>query len=386
MLLIKDGNVHLESGEVRQGYDILIENDKIKKMGKDLAVEHDTEIIDASGMQVFPGFILPCSSVGLVDMTEFRQGDHNETTDPLTPHLEVKYAIDKREVYLQQYYYTGITAFGAAPGKGNILSGQMSVYNTAGKTAKDMCLRENIAVKGNFSKQVKKTYGGGGKAPMTKMAMASMLRKALIEAQEYDKKEEKDFDEKKEVLVRLLKKEIPLVMNAQTAAEIDAVIQIAEDFDLNLILHDVYQAEHCQEKILKNDFPILLGQLQSYGLSICYDTDFDKLVEMQKEGMLIGLSNSGDDGFSGRETLLWSAFRLVQAGADPSDVIRMMTIFNAMILGVDDLIGSLVEGKQADIVLYNRHPLETYDAQVEHMIVAGEVAYQKTGEFEKCCI
>ena len=73
MLLLKGGNVHLETGEVQTHTDILIEGKLIQKIGKDLQVP-DAEVIDASGMEVFPGFIAPCTSVGLVDFTNFRQG------------------------------------------------------------------------------------------------------------------------------------------------------------------------------------------------------------------------------------------------------------------------------------------------------------------------
>lgn len=383
MLLIQNGNVHLETGEVLNKADILVEDKTIQQIGKGLQAP-GAQVIDAAGKQVFPGFIAPCTSVGLIDFTDFRKGDHNETSDPLTPHLNVKDALDRREVALQQYHYTGITAFGAAPGAKNVLSGQMGVYNTAGKTIKDMCIREFAAIKGNYTTDVKGAYGKRGVAPMTKMGIASILRTALIEARAYMEKEEKDYDAKKESLAALLKGEVPLVMNARSAAEINGIIGIAKEFDLRLVLHNAYQPEKCAQTILAGGYPVMLGQLQSSGSAVSYETDLTQVVEMHRQGALICLSNSGDGGFAGRETLLWSAIRMVQAGAGPAEVLQMITINPAKALGVQDRIGSLAEGKQADIVVYSAHPLETYQAHVNAMIVAGELVYQGTGGFEKC--
>lgn len=383
MLLIQNGNIHLETGEVLSDADILVEGKQIKQIGKDLQAP-GAQVIDASGREVLPGFIAPCTSVGLIDFTDFRHGDHNETSDPLTPHLNVKDALDRREVANQQDHYTGITAFGAAPGANNVLSGQMGVYNTAGATIKDMCLREFAAVKGNYSVDVKAAYGKRGVAPMTKMGIASILRTALIEARAYMEKEEKDYDARKEALVALLKREAPLVMNASSAAEINGIIGIAKEFDLRLVLHNAYQPEKCADAILAGGYPVMLGQLQSSGSAVSYETDLGQVLTMHRNGALICLSTSGDGGFAGRETLLWSAIRMVQAGAGPEEALQMITINPAKALGVEDQIGSLAEGKQADIVVYSAHPLVTFQAHVEAMIVAGEVVYQGTGEFVPC--
>jgi imidazolonepropionase-like amidohydrolase len=385
MLILKGGNIHCESGEVKLSTDVLIDGRLIKEIGKGLVAE-EAEEVDVSGKEVFAGFIVPCTSVGLIDFTDFRKGDHNETSDPITPELNVKHALDRREIYMQQYHYTGITAFGAAPGVNNVLSGQIGVYNTAGETVKKMCIKEFAAIKGNFTVDVKAAYGKRDVAPMSKMGIASLLRNALVDSRAYMEKEEKEFDVKKEALSALLNREVPLVINARTAAEINAIIGIAQEFDLKLVIHNAFQPEKCEEVILENQYPVMMGQLQSMGASISYETDLTKVIEMQEKGALICLSNSGDRGFSGRETLLWSAIKLVQAGAEVEDVIKMVTINSAKALGVDDVIGSLEKKKQADIVVYDGHPLKTFDANVAYSIVAGDVVYKRTGGFEKCCL
>ena len=386
MLLIQGGNVHLKTGKVEQ-MDILVEDGRIKAMGCDLSPDPSSaEIIDAEGKEVFPGFIVPCTSVGLVDYTSWTQGDNNETTDPLTPDLNVKYSLDRREVLLQQYYYSGITAFGAAPGATNVLAGQMGVYHTAGKSKKDMCIKEYAALKGNYCKTVKRAYGKKGVTPMTKMGMASILRNALIESKKYMETEDKAFDPKMEAMGKILSKEVPFMVTANTAPEINGILDIAREFDLKLVINSAYQPGRCQEAIMDQGIPVLLGQLQTMGYSVAYEMDYSKILGMLDKGALIGISNSGDSDMNGRETLLWSAIRLYQAGVDAEEVVKMMTINNAMALGVDDVIGSLEEGKLADLVIYNGHPVKTYQAFVECSVIAGKVVYQGRGGFEKCCL
>ena len=386
MILIHDGNVHLKTGEVKT-MDILIEGNRIKAMGHDLVPKGaDTQVIDAKGKEVFPGFIVPCTSVGLCDFTDFKQGDHNEATDPSTPQLNVKDALDRREVLLQQYHYSGITAFGAAPGASNVIAGQMGVYHTAGKSEKDMCIKEFAALKGNYMNTVKRTYGKRSVAPMTKMGMASILRNALLEAKKYAEKEEKPFDPKQQAMGKILSKEVPFVVTANTASEINGIIEIAKEFDLRLVINSAYQPEQCQGLMGDNQIPVLLGQPQSMGYAVAYETDYPKIIEMMRTGATIGISNSGDSDMAGRETLLWGAIKLVQAGADAEEVIQMMTINNATALGVEDQIGSLEENKLADIVIFNEHPAKSYQAYVEVSIIAGEIVHQGRGGFEKCCL
>ena len=116
MLLIKNGALYLPGGKVLTDSDVLVQDGHIKEIGKDLA-SADACVFDACGKDVFPGFILPVSSVGLTDYADFRHGDANDVSAPNQAGLHVRYALDGREVALQRYWLRGITSIGAAPGK-----------------------------------------------------------------------------------------------------------------------------------------------------------------------------------------------------------------------------------------------------------------------------
>lgn len=374
MLLIKNGNLHLPKQQVLVG-DVLIEDDHIVKIGTDLPAENAC-VIHAEGKEVFPGFILPLTSVGLVDYANLRQGDSNETSSPCNPQLHVKYALDGREVALQRYWESGITSIGAAPGDGGLLAGQMGVYHVDGMSASQMCVCDTVALKGNFTVNVKKTFGGKAAAPMTRMGMAAQLREAFAGAKRWMQEKDPQPDPAKEVLAKVLRREIPLLMNVTTVADISTVIDIAKEFDLRLILNGAYEGDKVAEEIAASGACVILGDLFDAGMRIWYETDIDKLISLQeKVPMCIGCSSGG----VGRENLLWNGCRLVQKGYRPQDVLDWMTVKPAQVLGVENLIGSIQEGLFADIVIYDGDPLKEWSAKVDTTIVAGKIVYQKEG-------
>lgn len=143
MYLIKNGTVHTGTGKVLEEHDILVEGTKIRKIGKNLC-EADAEIIDATGKQVFPGFIDPHSSIGAMGIpTRYR--DNAETTNVINPDLSVKYAIDPDEVNAQEFYKSGITSVGFSPDHCNVIGGQITVCKTAPDHMANRIVKEHAA-------------------------------------------------------------------------------------------------------------------------------------------------------------------------------------------------------------------------------------------------
>lgn len=375
MLLIKNGNLHLPGQKVLVG-DILVKDGYITKIGNGLTAE-DVPVLDASGKEVFPGFILPLTSVGLTDYANLRQGDSNEISSPCNPKLHVRYALDGREVALQRYWLGGITSFGAAPSNGALLAGQMGVYHVTGKTASEMCVCDTAALKGNFTCSVKSTFGAKGLAPMTRMGMSACLREAFRSAQEWMKEQNPAPNGDNEVLAKVLRKEIPLLMNVTTTADISDVLSIAEEYDIRVILNGAYEGDRAVHAIEEAKASVILGDLFDSGARIWYDSDYDRLLSHQATiPLCIGCSSGG----VGKENLLWNACRLVQQGYKPADVLDLMTVKTAQILGVDDKIGSIREGLYADLAIYDGNPLESWEASIAATVVAGKVIYKKEGE------
>ena len=138
--------------------------------------------------------------------------------------MDIQWAFDLRELKNQRFARAGITSYGLSPGTQALLAGQAALVHTSAERTEDAFLARRIALKGNYTAAVKRTFKAK-EGPQTRMAMYQLLDEAFRSAQEYSEKEKKDYDEGKEVLCRVLRREIPLIMTANTALEAESVVE-----------------------------------------------------------------------------------------------------------------------------------------------------------------
>ena len=258
MLFIKNGKIFTMSGDIIEGGSILIEDGKIKEVGKDLVVPLDAEVIDAEGKMVLPGFIDAHCHIGMWEEgMGFEGSDGNEWVDPVTPQLRAIDAINPMDQAFEEAYMGGVTTAVTGPGSANVIGGMFVALKTYGKRVDDMILKEPVAMKIAFGENPKRVYESQQKSPMTRMATAAILRESLFKAKDYLEKQEAgkedpekmpEFDMKMEALVKVLKKEIPLKAHAHRADDIFTALRIAKEFDLDLTL------DHCTERHLIADY------------------------------------------------------------------------------------------------------------------------------------
>ena len=378
MLLIQNGNVYLGGGRYEPGWDLLCEGSLIKAVGPALRAE-GARVIDASGMDVYPGLVLGLCSVGAVSFGEFmaQMADHNETTSPILPHMDIRDAFDYEELKRQRFARVGITSYGLCPGTNALVAGQVALAHVAAERASDVFVADGIAVKGNFTKEAKQIY-----APknvfMTRMGMYQCLHEAFRGAQEYMKQEEKSYDACKEALCRLLRREIPFVVAAESQAEIEGVMRIAEEFGVQLVITGGFGAAELADRIIEGGHSLTIGDSGYMAAGLDNRLDMAKLLEASRRGLKLSLSCSGDVAYpSAYEQLLWMAARMRAAGAEGGEVMDMMTIRPAEALGVEEYVGSIAEGKQADVIICRGNPAVRYDNYIECTIVGGRVAFER---------
>lgn len=364
MILVKNGTVHFPKGEERKT-DILIDGDKIVEIGENLTAGE--QCIDASGCEVFPGFILPATSVGVYNYADLAHTDSDEKSAPVNPDIHVRYSLDPTEVRIQGYERHGITAFGAVPNESALIAGQIGVYHTSGRTVSEMAISEDVALKVNFIPSVKRTFASRDMMPMTRMGMASMLRNELKKAS-LKKTDNAGYDPGRDILRRVLNKELPVLCNVREKFDIETILEIQKEFGFELILMGAYQADTLQNKLKEAGASVILGDLIDGSFVTYYDSDISALLEMS-ENVLTAFSNNG----SGYEGLLWSAEKAVRNGLGVERAIDMLTINAADILGVSDKTGSIEVGKYADISIWDGHPLKTYDGHINVCITAGKI-------------
>lgn len=367
MYIIKNGRVHVGNGNVLEGYDILTEGRKIKEIAAEIT-NADAEIIDASGCEVFPGFIDPHSGIGAMGIPT-RYLDNAELTSPITPEMNLKYSIDPDEVNAQEFYKSGITTIGCAPSHANVIGGQIAVCKTAPQPMKDRIVKEHAALKCSVSGEAKETYGSQKQAPMTRMGSFHLFQETLREA-----RTTKEKSRKQEIICEVFDDgKMPVFTAASTKAEIDGFLHMMkEERGLKVIVDGFEFAESVREMKEQNT-GLILGNVNSMSQIAKHHMDLSKIKELAENGNLIAFTNTCGGYSEGREVFIWTAIEVYRAGVEAEEIVKMMTSNPAKMLGAEDRIGTLEVGKDADISIYTAHPVTSYAARVKHSIVNGEV-------------
>lgn len=368
MYIIKNGEVHIGNGQVLHHTDVLIENGKISNIGENLQKD-GAEIVDATGKEVFPGFIDALSSIGCMGIpTPYR--DNAERSNPLVPEMDISYSIDPDEVNAQEFYKTGVTSIGVSPDDTCVVGGKVAVFKTGKAKFADRLLRKNVAMKCSATVSPKSYYGEKNMLPMTKMGMFALLQENLERLEHTD---EKDYTTRDKELKKLFDDKINPIVAANSKAEIDAALEFYGKHNKHITLSDAFEFDRSLDKILETKTSIIMGNFCSLSRKTRHDMKLEKLADLVENGNLVAFANTCSGTSEGREVLLWSAIDVYRAGIPAEEVIKMLTLSPAKILGVDDRIGSIEKGKDADIVIYSAHPIKTYNAHVEKVFINGEV-------------
>lgn len=386
MLLIKNGKIYTMAGEIIENGSILIENGKIKEVGKDIAVPLNAEVIDAQGKMVTPGIVESHCHLGLSeDAIGFEGNDVNEMVDPLTPHIRAIDGVNPMDKTFEEAYQGGITSVVTGPGSANVIGGQFAAIKTYGKRLDDMIIKEPIAMKVAFGENPKRIYNAQSKSPMTRMAISAILRETLFKAKEYIEKLEKSkedeskkpkFDMRMEALIPVIKKEIPLKAHAHRADDIFNALRIAKEFDVDITL------EHCTEGHLITDYLLEEGKGCIIGPSFGHRSKFElKNLTFETPGILnkagVKVAIMTDSPVVPLQYLPLCAGLAVKAGMDEIEALKSITINAAEIVGIADRVGSIEVGKDADIVIFDGNPLLDVDYETVVTIIDGKVVYRR---------
>ncbi|MGE5613254.1 MAG: amidohydrolase [Bacillota bacterium] len=389
MLLVKNARILTMAGiEYQNGY-IAADKGKITALGDDKQalkrIEHagPGEVIDAKGYYVLPGFVDAHCHVGMwEDSVGFEGDDGNETTDPVMPHLRAIDAVYHEDRAFAEAREAGVTTVVTGPGSANVVGGQFAALKTYGRSVEDMLIREPVAMKVAFGENPKTVYHERKQSPMTRMATAAILRESLIKAREYgrmldeyerdkENNDKPDYDMKMEALLRVLKGEIPVKAHAHRADDILTAIRVAKEFGLKITI------EHCTEGHLITD---ILKEMNVSVITGPFLTDRSKIELRNQSAKAPGIiSRAGiktaimtDHPCTPIQYLPLCAAVAVKEGMDEQEALKAITINAAEITGIDDRVGSLEPGKDADIIIMDGHPLEL-KSRVLYTIINGQV-------------
>ena len=387
MLLLKNGNVMTMAGPAFVG-DVAIENGKIVAVGQSLSYS-DAEVRDVTGMTVMPGIVDPHCHIGMwEDAMGFEGADGNECTNPITPELRAIDAINPYDRCFEEAVAGGVTTCVTGPGSANVIGGQFVAIKTHGDSVEDMALRFPVAVKAAFGENPKRVYNGKNQTPSTRMATAALMRKALIEAQEYNEKLErgKADPEKmpernlgKEILARVIRRELPMKIHAHRADDILTAIRICREFKLR------YTLDHCTEGYLITDKlkealsedceGIIVGPLLTDRSKIeLKNLSFKAPKVLEQAGIEYAMMT--DHPVTPEQYLPICTAIAVREGASEEGALKAITINAAKITGIADRVGSIEVGKDADIAVFSGHPFD-FRSRCVLTLVNGKVAHEE---------
>ena len=341
----------------------------------------DTNIIDAGGKWLLPGFIDAHTHLGMYEDGLRNEGDDlNEITDPCTPHLRAIDAINPMDRTFAEALAAGVTCVATGPGSANPVSGQFAVVKTRGGRIDKMVLKEPASMKFALGENPKACYGERNQSPETRMATAAIIRENLRKAAKYGEKktaakrgkeddDEPDFDIKLEALLPVLNKEIPAHIHAHRADDIFTAVRICDEFDLD------YVVVHCTEGHMIASELAEAGARAIVGPILCDRSKPElKNLELKNAKTLfdagVTFALTTDHPVTPLQYLPYCAALAVKGGLDFYGALKAITINPAIILGIDDRVGSIEIGKHADLVLYDGNPLEIM-SRVEAVIVNG---------------
>lgn len=387
MLVLKNGNVMTMAGPAFVG-DVAIENGKIVAVGQSLSYS-DAEVRDVTGMTVMPGIVDPHCHIGMwEDAMGFEGADGNECTNPITPELRAIDAINPYDRCFEEAAAGGVTTCVTGPGSANVIGGQFVAIKTYGDSVEDMVLRFPVAVKAAFGENPKRVYNGKNQTPSTRMATAALMRKALVEAQEYNEKLErgKADPEKmpernlgKEILARVIRRELPMKIHAHRADDILTAIRICREFKLR------YTLDHCTEGYLITDKlkealgedceGIIVGPLLTDRSKIeLKNLSFKAPKVLEQAGIEYAMMT--DHPVTPEQYLPICTAVAVREGASEEGALKAITINAAKITGIADRVGSIEVGKDADIAVFSGHPFD-FRSRCVLTLVNGKVVHEE---------
>ena len=378
MLCIKNGTVH--DGVHREGFqaDILVEDGKIKAIVENLEIPGDAEVVDAAGLQVYPGFVEAHGHIGLDGSGIGYEGmDYNELNDIISPQMRGIDGVKPLDPALPKAAAAGVTCVCVGPGSANVLGGTFTTIKTVGRRVDDMVVRDGVAMKCAFGENPKRVYRD--KKDSSRMTTAALLRETLFKAREYMEKKEAAgddvskrpaFDMKLEAMIPVMKKEIPLKAHAHAAEDLFTALRIAREFDLKITLEHVTEGHLIVEELAKENVPLAVGPTL---------TSASKFELRNKSWITPGvLAAAGcqvsiitDSPVIPQEYLPLCAGLAVQAGMDPFAALQAITINPAKHAGIADRVGSLEVGKDADMVITDGCPFEV-STKVKHVFIDGK--------------
>lgn len=362
--------------------ELLIDGGKIAALGRHVDDGGRAEVYDARGNLVTPGLIDAHTHVGIEDDgLRWEGSDLNERSAPATPHLRAEDGLYPQDAAIARAARAGVTTAYMGPGSANVIGGTFAAIKLRGRSVGEMLLKAPIAMKIALGENPKSVYGRKETAAVTRMDIAAILRDWLDRARRYnDKKLAAGADESKmpeydrglEAMLPVIRKEIPLKAHAHRADDILTAVRIAREADVDLTLDHVTEGILVADVLAKEKFPVLVGPIiSSMNKPEVRNHSLETAGVLARAGLKVCIIT--DAPMTPLFTLPVMAGLAIRGGLDEETAWRAVTINPASVARLDDRIGSLEVGKDADIAIFDGNPLRDVTARAVRVYIVGEL-------------
>lgn len=383
-ILIKNGTLLTVTNGNFEETDLLIQNGKISKIEKNINPPSNTKIIDATGKFVMPGIIDAHSHMGI-------SGGVNEWTNPVTAEVQIEDVINSYDVSLYRALAGGVTTIHAMHGSANVIGGQCETIKLRyGKSVEELKFNgAKRTIKFALGENPTRVHGRGNNIhPSTRMGVEQVIRNSFTAAQKYmnewddynKNKSNNKFPPKKdlrlEVLADILKGNVLIHCHSYRADEIVMLLKVLKEFNINNVVF-----QHVLEgyKVAKElaEFGAMASSFSdwwSYKFEVYYAIPHNAAI-MNDYGVVTSINSDSHELV--RHLYLEAAKSLKYGKMSENDALKLITLNPAKQLGIDNKVGSLEIGKDADIAIFTKHPLSSFTRCIM-TIVDGEIYFDET--------
>jgi len=397
LLAIKGGRIFtMSEGIIEEGI-ILIENNRISEVGKDIEIPEGATVLDASGKIITPGLFDAYTQIGLKEISQEESTvDVSEKSDPITPEVRSIDAFNSQSELIPVTRIEGVTTILSAPTTDNVIAGQSAILELAGENVNEMTIKAPAALHINFGERPTSTWRKRKKID-TRMGLVARLRQKFIEAEEYaarwtkfeteteeyianmnlpKKKRKKDLEEPEpperdlglEIMVEALNGELPVIASANRKDDILTAINVSEEFGFKLILLYGTDAYKVADILEKKNIPVLVGPITTQPSKMeNLGAIYENAAILDRAGVRIAIVTSGSHNV---RDLRFQAGIAAQYGLSISTALKAITAYPAQILEVDNDLGTIEPGKLANIAIFDGDPLQPL-TKVTDVIIEG---------------
>ncbi len=358
---------------------VLISNGKIEAVGaaSQIKIPANYRVINAK--VVTPGLIDAHTVIGL---NGYLNQPHDQmaidASSPMQPELRAIDAYNAGEKLVEWVRSFGVTTIHTGHAPGALVSGQTMIAKTFGKTVEDVTLVPSAMIAVTLGESA---LASGGKPPGTRGKQAAMLRAALLSASETVRKQD---DEKKseaktssgdlrsEMMQKVIRREIPLLITAHRAQDIMTALRIAKEFNIRIVLDGAAEAFTVINEIKASGFPVIVHPTMFRAGGETENLNMETASKLKAAGITVALQSGFENYVPKTRVVLFEAGAAAANGLSRRDALATVTIDAAKILGLDNRIGSLVKGKDADVAMYDGDPFE-YTTHCTGTIINGQI-------------